>query len=126
MCDVFPSHLKGPDSLLAEIEMVGPDISNSKAKTLRDAAIWLKGKYNFYPSLAKAYQLPLTIPISVASNERSFSKLRMVKNYLRSMLKEERIDFLMISACAVDVVDDIDLEKIAEEWSKLKTRKIRL
>ena len=63
LCDVFPSHLKDPDALMAEIEMVGPDISNSKAKNLRDAAIWLKGKRNFYPSLAKAYQLALTIQL---------------------------------------------------------------
>ena len=35
-------------------------------------------------------------------------------------MKEERLNFFMISACAVDVLDDIDLEKIAEEWSKLK------
>ena len=111
---------------MAEMEMVGEDISDSKANNLREAAMWLQGKWKFYPSLAKAYQLALTIPISVASNERSFSRLRMVKNYLRSTMKEERLDFLMISACAVDVLDCLDLDKIADGWSKLKTRKIRL
>ena len=50
---VFPSLLKDPDTLLVEIEMVAPDISSSNAKNLRDAAMSLKGKRNFYPSLLK-------------------------------------------------------------------------
>ena len=93
MYDVFADYLTDTDALMAE--MVGEDISNSKANNLREAAMWLQGKWKSYPSLAKAYQLPLTIPISVASNERSFSRLRMVKNYLMSKMKEERLHFFL-------------------------------
>eukprot|EP00795_Rhopilema_esculentum_P003883 gene3883-15185_t len=107
LCDVFPNDLKDPDALLAEMEKVGEDISNSKTKNLREAAMLLQGKRKFYPYLGKAYQLALTIPISVASNEHSFRRLKM------------------ISACAVDVLDCLDLDKIVGGCSELKTRKIR-
>ena len=55
---------------------MGNDIGKSVANNLRDAAKCLLGRQYFYPNyLAKANQLALT----VASNERSFSKLRLVK-----------------------------------------------
>ena len=34
-------------------------------------------------------------------------------------MKEERLDFLMISPCSVNVLDCLDLDKIADGWSKL-------
>jgi hypothetical protein len=36
----------------------------------------------------------MTIPISVASAERSFSKLQLIKNYLRSTMSQERLSGL--------------------------------
>ena len=54
------------------------------------------------------------------------ASFKMVKNYLRLMMNEEGLDCLIISASAVEVLDNIDLEQIAHEWFKRKTRKIRL
>ena len=121
----FPNDLKDPDALLADIEMMANDIEKSGAKNLRDAAKCLLGKQLFHSSLTKAYQLALTIPISVARNGRSFSKLRLVKNNLRSTMKEGRLDDLMILSSANDILDFLDLDKIAESWSICKTRKVK-
>ena len=122
----FPNDLKDPDALLADIEMMGNDIEKSGAKNLRDAAKCLLGKQRFHQSLAKAYQLALTIPVSVARNERSFSKLRLVKNYLRSTMKEDRVDDLMILSSANDILDCLDLDQTADSWSICKTRKVKI
>eukprot|EP00795_Rhopilema_esculentum_P015247 gene15249-6455_t len=62
----------------AHIEMIGKWLAESNAKILLEAAQWVKEKGKVYPSLLKAYQLALTIPVSVTSNERSFSKLRHI------------------------------------------------
>ena len=77
-------------------------------------------KTKFLPKSCKAYQLALTIPVSVASNERSFSKLRLVKNYLRSTMKEDRLDDLMILTSASDILDSLDLDKLSNDWSLRK------
>ena len=39
------------------------------------------------PNLSIALRIMLTLPVSVAAGERSFSKLNLIKNYLRSSLR---------------------------------------
>ena len=74
----FPNDLKDSIVLSAENKMMGNYIEETCAWNLREAAKCLHGKRRFYPRLAKAYQLVLTISVSVASNERSFSTLRLI------------------------------------------------
>ena len=38
----------------------------------------------------------LTIPVTVASAERSFSKLKLIKSYLRSTMSQDRLSGLAI------------------------------
>ncbi|KAK4875840.1 hypothetical protein RN001_012262 [Aquatica leii] len=42
-------------------------------------------------NLFVALRMLLTLPISVASAERSFSKLKLIKTYLRSSMSQERL-----------------------------------
>ena len=46
------------------------------------------------------------------SNERSFSRLRLVKNYLRSTMNENRLDDLMIITYESDVAGFLDVISI--------------
>ena len=49
-----------------------------------------------YPNLHKLLQLMLTLPITTAECERSMSRLRILKNYLRSTMKSERFNGLTL------------------------------
>ena len=49
-----------------------------------------------FPQLCKLLLLFLTIPVTVASAERSFSKLKIIKWYLRSSMAQERLDGLTL------------------------------
>ena len=49
-----------------------------------------------YPNVDIAYRILLTTPVTVASAERSFSKLKLLKNYLRSSMSQERLNGLEI------------------------------
>jgi len=48
------------------------------------------------PELVTACVLFMTLPVTVATAERSFSKLKIIKTYLRSTMSQERLDGLAI------------------------------
>ena len=45
----------------------------------------------YYPNTAIALRLLTTLPVTVASCERSFSKLKLIKTYQRSTMAQERL-----------------------------------
>ena len=49
-----------------------------------------------FPNTCIAFRILLTIPVIVASAERSFSKLKLIKSYLRSTMSQERLSRLAI------------------------------
>ena len=51
---------------------------------------------DIYPNVKIAFRIFLTMPVTVASCERSFSKLKLVKTYLRSSIGQERLSNLSI------------------------------
>ncbi|XP_066384688.1 uncharacterized protein [Miscanthus floridulus] len=66
-----------------------------------------------YPNASIAYRILLTIPVTVASAERSFSKLKLLKNYLRSTMLQERLNGLAMCSIEKEILDTIDLEDFA-------------
>lgn len=51
---------------------------------------------DIFPTLCVSYRLLLTIAFSVASCERSFSKLKLIKIYLRSSMSQKRLTNLAL------------------------------
>ena len=64
--------------------------------------------------MAKISELALTVPITVASNERSFSRLKLVKSYLRTTMTEHRLDDIMIITCESDIADKLEFNRLNE------------
>ena len=56
----------------------------------------------------------LTIPVTVASSKLSFSKLKLLKSYLRSTMTQERLNDLAMIAFESDMLEKIDYESIIE------------
>ena len=96
------------------------------AEIIQEAAKLSTDKQYKYRNLLKAHQIALTIPVLVVSSELYFSKLKIAKNYLRSAMDEEKLDALIIGTCSTDVLDNLDLEKLANAWSLLKTKRIKI
>ena len=49
-----------------------------------------------FPIACIAFRILLTIPVTIASAERSFSKLKLIKFYLRSTMSQEKLNGLTI------------------------------
>jgi hypothetical protein len=58
--------------------------------------------------------------VTTASNERSFSKLKIIKNQLRTIMAANSIDDLMILNSAKDIIDNLNLEDLIINWAALK------
>ena len=83
-------------------------------------------KHPFYPNAIIAYRILLTIPITVASVERSFSKLKLLKSYLRSTMTQERLNGLATIALENDVLEKIKYEDMIEDFISRNTRRMLL
>ena len=72
-----------------------------------------------FPSLHKLATICLSIPISTASVERSFSDMKLIKNRLRNRLTELSLSNLMkIVIESPEKLTDSDLEEIADVWNR--------
>ena len=81
-------------------------------------------RHDCFPNATIAYRLMLTIPVTVASAERSFSKLKLLKSYLRSTMTQERLNDLAMIALEGDLLEKIDYERIIEEFISKNTQRM--
>ncbi|CAF0767625.1 unnamed protein product [Didymodactylos carnosus] len=72
------------DSLLLFQEFQHLTSEIKECTDMRAVSKMLKSVHLRYTCLARVYEFMLTLQVTVASNERSFSKRKLVKNYLRS------------------------------------------
>lgn len=81
---------------------------------------------DIYPNIEIALRIFLTLPLTVASCERSFSKLKIIKNYLRSTLGQERLTNLGILLIELETSNSISYDDIINDFAAKKARKIKL
>ena len=51
-------------------------------------------------------------------------KLKLIKNYLRSTMSNDRLFYLIISSIESDLLDEIDIKKLVNDWAKMKDRRL--
>lgn len=76
-----------------------------------------------FPSVYIAYRILLTIPVTVAIAERSFSKLKLLKSYLRSTMLQDRLNGLAILSIESEVLELFDYKTPINDFAAKKARK---
>ncbi|XP_065654969.1 uncharacterized protein LOC136081569 [Hydra vulgaris] len=79
-----------------------------------------------YPNTAIAIRIFLTLPVTFATCERSFSKLKIIKNYLRSTTGQERLSCLAVVSIEHEVVNALDFDDVISDIASKKARKVTL
>ena len=64
-----------------------------------------------------------TLPITVSSAERSFSKLKLIKSYLRSSIAQDRLDSLALISIENEAARQLDLDELVDKFANIKARK---
>ena len=76
-----------------------------------------------FPNSLIAYRILLTIPVTVATAERSFSKLKLIKSYLRSTMSQERLNGLALLSIEKDMVKKLDYPSLISDFATKKARR---
>ncbi|ESO93165.1 hypothetical protein LOTGIDRAFT_80925, partial [Lottia gigantea] len=76
-----------------------------------------------FPNLTILYKIFLTIPVSSAASERSLSRLKLIKNYLRSTMAEVRLSNLSLINIERNFAKDVDFDKVIQTFSMMKKRR---
>ena len=79
-----------------------------------------------YPNIEISLRLFLTLPVTVASCERSFSKLKLVKNYLRSSMGQKRLSGLSIMSIEYGIAGSLHYDDVIDEFAAVKARKVHI
>ncbi|XP_050876930.1 uncharacterized protein LOC127080662 [Lathyrus oleraceus] len=87
-----------------------------------DILLFLKG-LDCFPNTVIAYRILLTIPVTVASAERSFSKLKLLKTYLRSTMSQERLNGLALIAIENDILETLKYEDLVDDFASKNVRR---
>lgn len=73
-----------------------------------------------------ALRIFLTLPVTVATNERSFSKLKLIKTYLRSSMAQERLSDLSILSIERSYVESMSFDKVIDDFAASKCRRVQI
>ena len=66
----------------------------------------------------------LTIPVTVAFAKRSFSKLKLIKSYLRSTMSQKRLSELVILSTENEILEVFEYKNSISQFAYQKTRKV--
>uniref|UniRef100_A0A452I851 HAT C-terminal dimerisation domain-containing protein n=1 Tax=Gopherus agassizii TaxID=38772 RepID=A0A452I851_9SAUR len=103
------------DELIALSELISP-----KTSPLKVLEFIARNDF-FTPNTAVALRILLTLPVSVASGEGSFSKPKLLKNYLRSTMSQNRLSGLaLISIETLLLYILLDITKHASALETIK------
>jgi len=81
------------------------------------------GPCELFPNVCISLRIFLTIPATVASAERFFSKLKLVKNYLRSAMSQTRLVNLARLNIESSIARKVDFDGVIRNFANKNTRK---
>ena len=77
-----------------------------------------------FPNVYIAYRILLAITVTVASAERSFSKFKLIKSYLRSTMSQEKLSGLAVLSVEKEMLKALKYKNLISNFASQKVRKI--
>ena len=81
---------------------------------------------HLFPYLIISLRIFLPLPVTVATAERSFSKLKLIKNRLRSLMGQQKLADLAVMSIKNDLTKKVNLDDIIDSFAREKARKVPL
>ncbi|KAJ8929400.1 hypothetical protein NQ314_017914 [Rhamnusium bicolor] len=125
ICQQFSGLIENVESenakLLGEVQIHQKTIDkNTSCQTETAIETLISINQNFYPTITKYLKILVTLPISVATAERSSSSLKRVKSWMCSRMKQDRLERLALLHIHRDI--DIEIERVIDRFAKESRR----
>lgn len=88
LADIYEEDLDCNSSVLEEFKLWQRKIKTLENKPKNSIEALVMCNKNIYLSIYKLFQILGTLPISSATNERTYSTLKKIKTYLRNTISE--------------------------------------
>ncbi|CAI6345767.1 unnamed protein product [Macrosiphum euphorbiae] len=99
--------------------------SDTDLTTITSAITFLdKLDFDYFPVFSLFIKILITLPISIATAERSFSSLRLLKTWLRTRMSEERLTGLALLYIHKNIDIHNNIENIINRFANDKNRKL--
>lgn len=79
---------------------------------------------NIYPDVYLAIRIMMTMSVNTAFAKKLFSKLKIIKNYLRNTMKQNRLSTLGILSIDAELPSNINYKSLLELFSNAKSRRV--
>jgi len=76
-----------------------------------------------FPTIEIALRIFLSMMVTNCTGERSFSKLKLIKNELRSCMTQKRLNSLSVMSIESEVLETLDFNNIIKDFADRKARK---
>lgn len=129
----YPKDLDDEDQLIDEMKLLQKIRRNLKwddgMRTNIDACdllnlIYAKEYEAILPQICICLRLLLTLVVSVASGERGFSKLALIKNRLRSTMTQSRLNHLLHISIEHEKASTLNFGEIIQMFAAKRARKV--
>ena len=96
--------------------------------SISDLCQWLikTGRTSNFDLIYRVASLILTLPVSTATTERSFSAMSLIKTRLWNKMEDEFLNDSLVLYFEREVAEKISLETILEDFRKTRDRRVRL
>ena len=74
-------------------------------------------RLEYFPNACIAFRISLTIPVTIASAEISFSKLKLKKSYLRLTMLQERLSELAILSFKMKMLAELECKNLISNFA---------
>ena len=86
--------------------------------------IVIQNLVDLFPNVFISLRIFMTLPISAADAERSFSIQKRTKNYLRSTMGQQRLNGLAMLSINSDMARTLNYQSVIEKFVALKIRRM--
>lgn len=77
-------------------------------------------KHHSYPLVYRLVKLALTLPVAIATVERYFSAMKIIKNALRNKIGDKFLSDSLICFVEKDMLDTISNDAIMDRFRKVR------